>query len=55
MPNDFLQGGDTNGLFLQTQLPMERLRIQSREYNKTMGIEVVTKRAYEVSIAKLLD
>lgn len=30
-------------------------RIQSREYNKTIGIEVVTKRAYEVSIAKLID
>ena len=30
-------------------------RIQSREYNKTIGLEVVTKRAYEVSIAKLMD
>lgn len=30
-------------------------RIQSREYNKTIGLEVVTKRAYEVSIAKLID
>lgn len=30
-------------------------RIQSREYNKTIGLEVVTKRAYEVSIAKLVD
>lgn len=29
-------------------------RIQSREYNKSIGLEVVTKRAYEVSIAKLL-
>lgn len=30
-------------------------RIQSREYNKTIGLEVVTKRAYEVSIARLMD
>lgn len=29
-------------------------RIQSREYNKNMGLEVVTKTAYEVSISKLL-
>ena len=30
-------------------------RIQSREYNKNLGEEVVTKTAYEVSISKLLD
>ena len=30
-------------------------RIQSREYNKNLGDEIVTKTAYEVSISKLLD
>ena len=30
-------------------------RIQSREYNKTIGLEVITKRAFEVSIARLID
>ena len=30
-------------------------RIQSREYNKVEGDNVVTKTAYEVSIAKLLN
>lgn len=30
-------------------------RIQSREYNKSIGNTIVIKRAYEVSIAKLMD
>ena len=30
-------------------------RIQSREYNKVIGDEVVTKTAYEVSISKIID
>lgn len=30
-------------------------RIQSREYNKVVGDEVITKTAYEVSISKIID
>ena len=49
----------SNAQFVSTLEVPERLhivgRIQSRDYNKSIGLEVVTKRAYEVSIARLAD
>ena len=49
----------SNAQFVSSLEVPERLRIvgriQSREYNKSIGLEVVTKRAYEVSIARLVD